>query len=317
MNHITDIDTDTIANLDDQSSSTTAAACETMQRYGATPGKNEHDPRDVWDADDAIDALSEAIQLIAANITPDGTQLADEREALLWGVVNTFHAQITRLDRDADKLRPQVDELTHAQDGTEINAHELELKTDQLRNLNDRRDAFEQLRDHAAEHYAHHTANLWRPRTGSHTSFSRKLTAAAIDARDYTRARDTAKTQAHYPAGTLIAFAGAKDVTDTARIFHTLDQAKQKYPDMVLAHGDAPEGAEHIAARWAEQNEVTQIICRPNWKLHGRAAPFRRNDEILKLLPRGVIAFTKKSGITDNLVHGAHSLGIPVHEIKS
>ena len=245
-----------------------ANVCDAMQRYGATPGDKEIDTRDVWDADDAIDALSEAIQLIVENITPDGTQLADEREALLWGVVNTFHAQITRLDRDADKLRPQVDELTHAQDGTEINAHELE-----------------QLRDHAAEHYAHHTSNLWRPRTGSHTSFSRKLTAAAIDARDYTRARAAAKTQAHYPTGTLIAFAGAKDVTDTARIFHTLDQAKQKYPDMTLAHGGAPEGAEHIAARWAEQNEVTQIICRPNWKLHGRAAPFRRNDEILLTTP--------------------------------
>ena len=315
MQTISDIDT--IANLDDQSSSTTAAACEAMQRYGTTPSKEEIDTRDVWDADPAIDALGEAIQLIVENITPDGTQLADEREALLWGVVNTFHAQITRLDRNADKLRPEVDELTHAQDGTEINAHELELKTDRLRNLNDRRDAFEQLRDHAAEHYAAHTDHHWRPRTGSHTSFSRKLTAASIDARDYTRARAAAKTQAHYPAGTLIAFAGAKDVNDTARICHTLDQTKQKYPDMTLAHGGAPEGAERIAARWAEQNEVTQIICRPNWKLHGRAAPFRRNDEILKLLPRGVIAFTAKSGITDNLVNGAHQLGIPVHEIKS
>ena len=82
MNHISDIDIDTIANLDDQSSSTTAAACEAMQRYGAAPGENELDTRDVWDADPAIDALGEAIQLIAANITPDGTQLADEREAL-------------------------------------------------------------------------------------------------------------------------------------------------------------------------------------------------------------------------------------------
>ena len=93
-----------------------------------------------------------------------------------------------------DKLRPKIEELTRNQDGTEINAHELELKTDHIRNLNDRRDAFEQLRDHATEHYTHHTASVWRPRTGSHTSFSRRLTAAAIDARDYTRARDAAKT---------------------------------------------------------------------------------------------------------------------------
>ena len=142
---------------------------------GSKTGENEIDTRDVWDADAATDALGEAIQLIVANITPDGTQLADEREALLWGIVNTFHAQITRLDRAADKLRPKIEELTRNQYGTEINAYELELKTDHIRNLNDRRDAFEQLRDHAA--------SVWRPRTGSHTSFSRRLTAAAIDAR--------------------------------------------------------------------------------------------------------------------------------------
>ena len=43
------------------------------------------------------------------------------------------------------------------------------------------------------------------------------------------------------------------------------------------------------------------VVCRPDWNRHGRAAPFRRNDELLNLLPRGLIAFPG-SGITDNLV---------------
>ena len=54
-----------------------------------------------------------------------------------------------------------------------------------------------------------------------------------------------------------------------------------------------------------------QVVCRPDWSRHGRAAPFRRNDELLNLLPRGVLAFPG-SGITDNLVEKAVQLGIPV-----
>ena len=39
--------------------------------------------------------------------------------------------------------------------------------------------------------------------------------------------------------------------------------------------------------------------------------PFRRNEELLQLLPKGVIAFPG-SGITENLVDRARQLGIPV-----
>ncbi len=44
--------------------------------------------REVWNRDDALAALGEACRIIAAGIAPDGTQLADERESLLWGFVN-------------------------------------------------------------------------------------------------------------------------------------------------------------------------------------------------------------------------------------
>ncbi len=87
------------------------------------------------------------------------------------------------------------------------------------------------------------------------------------------------------------------------------------YPDMVLVHGGGP-GVERIAASWAEQRGVHQIVCKPDWDRHGRAAPFRRNDELLNLLPKGVIAFPG-SGITENLVDKARQLGIPVQKIAA
>ena len=120
----------------------------------------------------------------------------------------------------------------------------------------------------------------------------------------------TARTRPSLPQGTLVAVAGGKQAGDAGAIIRTLEKLKAKYDDVVLVHGGGP-GVEKIAAKWADRNGVHQIVCKPNWDAHGRAAPFRRNDELLDLLPKGVIAFPG-SGITDNLVDKARKLGIPV-----
>ena len=236
--------------------------------------------------------------------------MADERESLLWGFVNTFDAQVRRLDRSVDRLSPDLRDLQTSQDGTEIKSRELELVTDRAQNLGDRRDAFEKMRDAVADAYRIETGDTWRPRRGSNTSQTGHLTSAAIDARDFMRARKDRETRAHLPQGTLVAIAGGKQVTDANAVIARLDKAKAKYADIILVHGGGP-GVERIAAQWAERNGVHQVVCKPDWNAHGRAAPFRRNDELLNLLPKGVIAFPG-SGITDNLVDKAVKLGIPV-----
>ena len=284
--------------------------CEQARLYGTAPERDEFDPREVWDEDDALTCIRESVKLISDIVTPDGTQLADERESLLWGFVNMLDAQVRRLDRAVDRLTPELRDLQHEQDGTEIKSHQLELITDRAQNLGKRRDAFEKMRDAAAESYRAVTGDVWRPRRGSHVSQTGKLTSAAIDAREYLRAKKDRESSAHIPQGTLIAIAGGKQVENADAIFRRLEKAKAKYADMVLVHGGAP-GIEKIAASWADRNGVHQIVCKPDWDRHGKAAPFRRNDELLNLLPRGVIAFPG-SGITDNLVDKAQKLGIPV-----
>ena len=304
-----------IDNIADQGQSIMEAFCQNAQLFGATPGPDEFDSRDVWDEDDALDAVHTAFSILADGIGPDGTQLADERESLLWGFVNMLDAQTQRLDRSADRLMPDLRDLQREQDGSEIKSRELELITDRAQNLNARRDAFEKLRDAAAQDYQLQTGNVWRPRSGSHTSQTGKLTSAAVDARDFRRARQDRKTQAHLPEGTLVAVTGGKDVSEPAAIFQRLDKVRAKYTDMVLVHGGGP-GVERIAASWAEQRGVHQVVCKPDWDRHGRAAPFRRNDDLLNLLPKGVIAFPG-SGITDNLVDKARQLGIPVQKVAA
>ena len=80
---------------------------------------------------------------------------------------------------------------------------------------------------------------------------------------------------------------------------------------MVLLHGGSPRGAERIAACWADNRKVPQVVFKPDWKREGRAAPFKRNDRLLEALPIGVVVFPG-SGISANLADKAKKLGIPV-----
>ena len=154
------------AHLHHPSTSPTAVICENLERFGGAPARGEPDPRAVWDESEALAGLETILDAFIEEVAPDGTQLADERESLLWGFVNTLHMQMTRLDRAVDRLSPKLKELQHAQDGTEINAWELERVIERCRHLGDRRDAFERMRDCAAQRYRSDTGNTWRPRNG-------------------------------------------------------------------------------------------------------------------------------------------------------
>ena len=96
-------------------------------------------------------------------------------------------------------------------------------------------------------------------------------------------------------------------------MFTHLDKARAKYAVMILVHGGGP-GVEKIAAQWAERNGVHPVARKPDWDRRGRAAPFRRNDESLGLLPGGLVAFAG-NGIADNPNDKAMTLGIPVQRV--
>jgi len=119
----------------------------------------------------------------------------------------------------------------------------------------------------------------------------------------------------HCPEGTRIAFSGG-DYQAHDLIWSVLDATHAKYPDMVLLHGGTPKGAEMIAARWADTRGVTQVVFKPDWKSHGKAAPFKRNDKMLETMPQGMIA-TPGSGITENIVDKARKLGIRIKRIRA
>ena len=196
------------------------------------------------------------------------------------------------------------------QDGSEIRSVELERLIGEGMALIERRECLEQFRDAAATRFEAHTGSPWRPRAGSSVTH-RTLTATMIDSRDFLAAKRRVENEPLIPAGPKIAFTGGLDFNDHRLIWERLDKALARHPNMVLLHGGSPKGAERIAACWADNRKTPQIVFKPEWTRHGKAAPFKRNDRMLEILPIGVIV-CPGSGISANLADKARMLGIPV-----
>jgi hypothetical protein len=288
--------------------SPTAYLLDELQLCGHRPGRDEPDPRPLPEPDAVCGQVGAAVEALSVMLT--GTRLEDDLADLLWSFVNLFHRKIERVERDLD-LNEQAQRKGQAeQDGSEVKSVELERLIAQGLTLIERRNAFEFVRDYAAELFEIETGSAWRPRCGSMVNH-RSLTAASIDSRDFIAARRRADTEVLAPAGGRIAFTGGTDCNDHTRIWDALDKIRAKHPDMVLLHGGSPRGAERIAACWADSRKMPQVVFKPDWTRQGRAAPFKRNDRLLEALPIGVVVFPG-SGISANLADKAKKLGIPV-----
>jgi len=288
--------------------SATAQVADSLALYGYEPEPGEVDPRPFPDTE-ALDAMAGSIVAAFAEPVAD-TALATELGDLLWSLVDLFHRKADRVQRQLDDNEQRQRTSHEEQDGSEIRSVELERLIVQGRDILERRAAFEHLRDRAGEHYEAMTGAAWRPRSGSKVNH-RALTAAVIDSREFISAKRRAETEVLLPAGPKIVFTGGVDCNDHDAIWATLDKVVAKHPEMVLLHGGTDRGAERIAACWADARKVTQIAFKPDWTRDGKAAPFKRNDRMLDILPLGVVAFAG-SGITDNLVDKAKKLGIAI-----
>jgi hypothetical protein len=131
-----------------------------------------------------------------------------------------------------------------------------------------------------------------------------------IDNRDFLAANRRAETEVVLPVGPKIAFTGGLDFNDHRLIWDKLDKVHAKHPDTLL-NGGSPKGADLIAAKWATNRKVPQIAFKPDWKKHAKAAPLKRKDAMLEVLPIGVTMFPG-TGIHGNLADRVRKLGIPV-----
>jgi hypothetical protein len=166
--------------------------------------------------------------------------------------------------------------------------------------------------------YMSETGSSWRPAGGSRLSHASALTSAVVDGRDFLRARSEARRRAAMPEGTPVVFAGgrlsfatgeeAKAFADN--VWATLDKVRERVADLVLVHGGDGKGVDRLAAAWAERRQVPQVAFGLDTRLGARAG-FRRNEQMLSLNPRYLVAFAG-NGVLERLVIQAKEKGVAV-----
>ena len=87
-------------------------------------------------------------------------------------------------------------------------------------------------------------------------------------------------------------------------------EVRDRVADMVLVQGGDTKGLDRIAAAWAERRKVAQVAFGLDRRLGSRAG-FRRNEQMLSLNPRCLVAFGG-NGVLERLVIQAKDKGIHV-----
>ena len=287
--------------------SNTATICDNIALY------SHNCITDAPDKTECSSAAETILEIIAESFTD--SCLSEDIETTLWQLVNVFHRKAVQLEQLVDANMLKQRRLAELQDGSEISSGQLEEALSEGYTIQSRLDAFEAMRSAASDHFSNLTGSAWIAKSGSVTR-GKTLTASVIDSRDMQNARNLQKVTTLIPQGKKIAIAPGKSL-DHSKIWKVLDNVHSKSSDMVLLHGGG-DGVEKIAALWAKQRDVPQVVFKPDWNKHNKAAPFKRNDALLEEFPVGliVVANDETNGIQQQLIRTARSKSIKIHIVS-
>jgi len=234
--------------------------------------------------EEALVQLGRALMTELLDLISD-TALEDFQTLLGEALIGAFHSAAGRIERDADRARDAMRRLDRDFDGSEAADVELQEATARGRAGDAATRAAEMIRDAAAETWTVATGEVWTAWRGSRRGTH--LTAAQLEAKQAIRAIRNRRAEETHPGGPVVAFRGAPTADsrdDAARIFDALNWALAEWPDMALATTGA-KGAEKLAIQWSKQKGVMLILARADFDAHGKAAPFRANDDLIALEP--------------------------------
>ena len=266
---------------------------------------------------DAIEQTLAAIWSDLFTLFPE-TALEADAEEIAWGVVNLFHRAAAKRSAQIDRATDEIRLLLASADGSEVHSTELERQIARAQSAEAAMLGLEAFREAAAQLYMNETGSSWRPATGSRLNHGAALTSAVVEGRDFLRARSESRRRASMPEGTPVLFAGgrlsfpnADDAKAVANsVWDTLDKVREHVADMVIVHGGDTKGLDRIAAAWAERRKVAQVAFALDRRL-GTRAGFRRNEQMLALNPRCLVAFSG-NGVLERLVISAKEKGVHV-----
>lgn len=254
----------------------------------------------------ALHQLGQSLMTELLDIVGDSA-LEDFHVLIGEALIGAFHSVSQRIERDGDKARDQLGGLVRDFDGSEVLDTEIQEATLKARTADVATLAMEIVRDAASATYTTTTGEVWSPWRGSVKAS--RTTAAQIEARDALRAAKARKHAAADPGAVIIAFRAAPQADtaeDATRIFDALNWAYGEWPDMALATSGA-KGAEKLAIKWARQKGVTLVLAKADFDRHGRAAPFRANDEMIELDP--VCVLTLANSLNSQRAEGLKPFG--------
>jgi len=266
---------------------------------------------------DAIEQTLAAIWSDLFALFPE-TALEDDAEEIAWGMVNLFHRAAAKRSVQIDRATDEIRVLLASADGSEVHSTELERQIARAQSAEAAMLGLETFREAAAELYLNEMGSSWRPATGSRLNHGASLTSAVVEGRAFLRARSESRRRAAMPEGTPVLFAGgrlsfpnADDAKAVANsVWETLDKVREHVADVVLVHGGDTKGLDRLAAAWAERRKIPQVAFALDRRL-GTRAGFRRNEQMLALDPRCLVAFPG-NGVLERLVISAKAKGIHV-----
>jgi hypothetical protein len=88
---------------------------------------------------------------------------------------------------------------------------------------------------------------------------------------------------------------GGRHYGDREHVFSTLDMLHELYGFTLVIHG-AASGADTLAGEWARSRGVRERATPAEWDKFGRAAGFWRNQKMLDMEPKLVVAFAGGKG---------------------
>ena len=83
--------------------------------------------------------------------------------------------------------------------------------------------------------------------------------------------------------------------------------------DTILSGG--AQGIDTIAENFADENKLSKIILRPKYKIYGKYAPLKRNEELVNLADHILIVWDGKSAGTLYTINYARRLNKPLRII--
>ncbi len=241
------------------------------------------------------------------------TRLEASAQAIAWGIVNSFHHEAQKLDRQEDSLSRGLGDKARDPDPSEIYNVEMEELTTRCQTAAEQRAAIECMRDYAAEVYRAETGRPWSAARG--TKVSSATTASQIAAIDFLKARAADAREKRAPSGPVVVFSGGQEWHDHAQLYDRLDQIKARVPHMTLATTAQRKGADAIAAAWCASRGVPLVAFTPNSYL-GKRAGFDRNKRLIGLRPVEAIV-CQGSGLQSNLLDELKAAGVPTHAFRA